>query len=103
MTFHVPAHLSVLSLSKLLGAFSPGVIVFAVGAEGVAQNPLTINDVALMLAGISLVWFGGAMIKTLRAVDNILPRLLALEQSEQARVNAILLADAMRTAKEHTT
>jgi hypothetical protein len=89
-----------LTVTKVILAFAPGTLMLAAGVEGVATNPLTIPDIALMLSGLVLVWFGKEMVKTLRSVDNILPRLLSLEAERDARVQVVLLANEMRTAKE---
>ena len=94
----------VLAVSKVTATFLPGTVILAVGAEGVASNPLTVNDVALMLAGISLIWFGGVMLKTRDIVAGLVVRVKALEArdtaEDQARITAAATSAAVTVALE---
>jgi hypothetical protein len=87
-----------LSLSKILTTFTPGVIMFALGAEDVARNPLTVDNVALMIAGGALLWFGREMLRTRDVVGSLSLRVTALEDVEKVKIAATATAAAVAQA-----
>lgn len=84
----------------------PGTLFFAIGVDGVANNPVTVTDVGLMVAGIGLVWFGGIMLKTRDIVIALDGRVRALEAKDQAEIAATAasaaLAVLLEAQKGHT-
>lgn len=87
-----------MSVVKVVSAFLPSVIFFAVGVDGVANNPVTVTDVGLMVAGIGLAWFGGIMLKTRDIVIALEGRVSTLEAKDRAEIAAAAAAAATSAA-----
>ena len=85
-------------LTKLVTAFTPGSIILAVGMDGIATNPITVTDIALMVAGFSLLWFGRVMLVTRDAVTALEVRVRALEKIEDVKTAAVASAAATAIA-----
>ena len=90
----------IVSLGKVLGALLPGTLYFAVGVDGIANNPITLTDLSLTLAGLSLIWFATRMLKTADDVKELLSRVRALEDTEKARKATKDLATALSEARD---
>lgn len=69
-----------LATLKLSFAFAVGAVSLNVFVAEVAQQPVTVGNLALTFSGLAMVWFGGTHIKMRDAINKLSERIPAMEK-----------------------